>query len=248
MTGYRKGTSPRGELRQIREHVALAGAAIQAWADVREAFDAVTELGQLGQQISKEAGTLRAWLAALMIDERDLSQSQLGRILDLSPGRVGQLVRLGRQQAERWGNPMSDPGTIEEQPSIALAIITSSRGVLIEHRRDGIPPWTFPGGEVSTGETASATLARRVPEETGIPITPVLLFGRRVHPRTARVMVYLAATAPEPPPDPVVGDTEDLDAVEWVGLDTVRDRMPDMYEPVRLHLEAVLGPAGQFIA
>jgi len=246
MTGYRKGTSPASELRSIREHVALAGAAIQAWPDAREAFSAVTELGQIGQQISVEAGTLRAWLAAVMTDELGLSQSQLAAVLGLTPGRAGQLVRTGPRQHEKWGNPMTDPGTIEEQPHIALAIITSSRGVLIEHRRDGIPPWTFPGGEVSTGETAADALTRRVPQETGIPITAVTLFGRRVHPRTGRVMVYLAANAAEPAPDPQLLDTEDLDAVEWAGLDEVRDRMPDMFGPVREHLEAILGPAGRF--
>ena len=36
-------------------------------------------------------------------------------------------------------------------------------------------------------------------------------------------------------------DAEDLDAVEWADLDTARARMPEMYPPVREHLEAVLG-------
>ena len=136
---------------------------------------------------------------------------------------------------------MTDPGTLEEQPTVALAIITSPKGVLIAHRKDGIPPWTFPGGEVQPGETAAAALARKVPAETGIEIKPVLLFGRRIHPRTSRTMVYLAADAVDDSVEPKVVDTEDLDVVEWADLETVRERMKDIYPPVREHLEAVLG-------
>ena len=137
---------------------------------------------------------------------------------------------------------MTDPGTLEEQPTLALAIITApGKGVLIEHRKDGIPPWTFPGGDVTPGETAAAALTRKVPAETGIEIKPVLLFGRRVHPRTSRTTVYLAADVAGDALEPQVLDAEDLDAVEWADLDTVRARMPDMYPPVREHLEAVLG-------
>ena len=136
---------------------------------------------------------------------------------------------------------MTDPGTLEELPTVALAIVTSSKGVLVEHRKDGIPPWTFPGGDVSVGETAAASLTRKVPAETGIEIKPVLLFGRRIHPRTSRTMVYLAAEPIDEDTEPQVLDTADLDAVEWASLDEVRERMPDMYPPVREHLDAVLG-------
>ena len=137
---------------------------------------------------------------------------------------------------------MTDPGTLAEQPTLALAIITApGQGVLIAHRKDNIPPWTFPGGDVTPGETAAAALSRKVPAETGIEIRPVLLFGRRVHPRTSRTTVYLAAEAVDETAVPEVLDTEDLDAVEWADLDTARERMPDMYPPVREHLEAVLG-------
>jgi 8-oxo-dGTP diphosphatase len=136
---------------------------------------------------------------------------------------------------------MTDPGTLEELPTVALAIVTSAKGVLVERRKDGIPPWTFPGGDVLVGETAAASLTRKVPAETAVEIKPVLLFGRRIHPRTSRTMVYLAAEAVNEDVEPQVLDTADLDAVEWASLDEVRERMPDMYPPVREHLEAVLG-------
>ena len=239
MAVFIKGTSARDEMEYIRASVARAGAAMLAWPDVLEAFEDAGKLGDLGREISAEASQFRAYLAARLVDDRGVEPTQLARILGLTPARVSQLVKDGRKQRR---NPMTDPGTLEEQPTLALAIITApGKGVLIEHRKDGIPPWTFPGGDVIPGETAAAALSRKVPAETGIEIKPVLLFGRRVHPRTSRTTVYLAADVAEDAPEPQVLDAEDLDAVEWADLDTARARMPDMYPPVREHLEAVLG-------
>lgn len=238
MTGYPKGASARTEMEQIRASVARAGAAMLAWPDVLQAFEDASALGDLGREISTEASQFRAYLAARLVDDRDMAPSQLAEILGLTPARVSQLVKDGRKQRR---NPMTDPGTLEELPTVALAIVTSAKGVLIEHRKDGIPPWTFPGGDVLVGETAAASLTRKVPDETGIEIKPVLLFGRRIHPRTSRTMVYLAAEAVDEDAEPQVLDTADLDAVEWASIDAVRERMPDMYPPVREHLEAVLG-------
>lgn len=238
MAGYPKGVSARKEMDQIRASVARAGAAMLAWPDVLQAFDDASALGDLGREISTEASQFRAYLAARLVDDRDMAPSQLAEILGLTPARVSQLVKDGRKQRR---NPMTDPGTLEELPTVALAIVTSAKGVLVEHRKDGIPPWTFPGGDVQVGETAAASLTRKVPAETGVEIKPVLLFGRRIHPRTSRTMVYLAAEAVDEDAEPQVLDTDDLDTVEWAALDVVRERMPDMYPPVREHLEAVLG-------
>lgn len=238
MAGYAKGSNAQGEMDLIRASVARAGAAMLAWPDVLQAFDDASKLGDLGREISAEASQFRAYLAARLVDDRDMAPSQLADILGLTPARVSQLVKDGRKQRR---NPMTDPGTLEELPTVALAIVTSAKGVLVEHRKDGIPPWTFPGGDVAVGETAAASLARKVPAETGVEIKPVLLFGRRIHPRTSRTMVYLAAEAVDEGTEPKVLDTADLDAVEWASLDAVRERMPDMYPPVREHLEAVLG-------
>jgi 8-oxo-dGTP diphosphatase len=236
--GYVKGSSPAEEIAKIEAAAARASEAMLAWPDIVEAFEDATKLAALGRRIDKEATAFRAWLAAQLVDNRGMSQAQLAQILNLSAPRISQLVAQGRKQRR---NPMTDPGTLEEQPTVALAIVTSSKGVLIARRKDGIPPWTFPGGEVAPGETAAAALTRKVPAETGIEIKPVLLFGRRIHPRTSRTMVYLAADAVDEAAEPKVLDTEDLDAVEWAGLDTVRERMPDLYPVVREHLDAVLG-------
>ncbi len=238
MTGYAKGTTAADEMAAIRAAVARAASAMEAWPDVLQAFQEASELGELGRQISMEAKAFRAYLVARLVDERGMSPTQLAKILGLTQSRISQLLTAGRKQRR---NPVTDPGTLEELPTVALAIVTSPKGVLIAHRKDGIPPWTFPGGEVHPGETAAAALTRKVPAETGIEIKPVLLFGRRIHPRTSRTMVYLAANALDEAAEPKVLDTEDLDAVEWADLDAVRERMPDLYSVVREHLEAVLG-------
>jgi 8-oxo-dGTP diphosphatase len=239
MSGYVKRSSPADEIAKIEAAAARASDAMLAWPDVLEAFNNATKLAEVGRRIDKEATAFRAWLAAQLVDNRGMSQAQLAQILNLTPPRVNQLVANGRKQRR---NPVTDPGTLEEQPTVALAIITSAKGVLMEHRKDGIPPWTFPGGDVQVGETAAAALTRRVPAETGIEIRPVLLFGRRIHPRTSRTMVYLAADAVDEDAEPRVADTDDLDAVEWVAsMDEVRERMPDLFPVIREHLEAVMG-------
>jgi hypothetical protein len=60
-------------------------------------------------------------------------------------------------------------------------------------------------------------------------------------------MVYLACSAVDDEAEPrIVEEESDLDAVRWAGLDFARNNMPDMYPPVRAHLEAVLSSINQF--
>lgn len=244
MVGYIKGTDVRREMRRIRETVSRIGAAMQSDPDAARAFRDATDLEQLGSDISKEASDFRAWFAAELADERRIPQARLAGILGLSYGRVGQLVRAGRQ---RKGNPIVDPGTQPMQPPVVLAIVTGPLGVLICHRRDERPPWSFPGGDMLPEEAPADAAVRRVLDETGIAVTSVALLGGRVHPRTVRHMVYMICQAENDRTVPAVHeDDEDLDRAEWAGLDTVRDRMPDMYEPVKAHLEAVLGSIEKF--
>ena len=130
---------------------------------------------------------------------------------------------------------MTEPLTLPEQPHVALAVITSDAGVLIARRRDGIPPWSFLGGEIRDGETAGDALRRRVEAEAGLTVTSVRFIGRRIHPKTSRVIVYghVKVEAGEPK----LGDPEDLAEVRWASIDETRDHMPDMYGPVRMYLD-----------
>lgn len=244
MVGYIKGTDVRREMRRIREAVARIGTAMQSDPDAARAFRDATELQTLGLSISSEASDFRAWFAAELADERRIPQARLAGILGLSYGRVGQLVRAGRK---RKGNPIMDPGTTPMQPPVVLAVVTGRQGVLVCHRRDERPPWSFPGGDILPEEAPADAAARRVRAETGIAVKAMAVLGGRVHPRTARHMVYLACQAEDDrAAPPWRTDDEDLDRAEWAGLDVVRERMPDMFGPVRAHLEAVLGSIEKF--
>jgi 8-oxo-dGTP diphosphatase len=245
MVGYVKGTDVEAEVKAIREGLARIGAAMQSDPDAARAFSYATTLERLGSEISEEASGFRAWFAAALEDERRVPRAEVAELLGLSYGRVGQLVRAGRQ---RKGNPIVDPGTQPLQLPVVLAVITGPRGVLICHRIDERPPWSFPGGEFSTYDEAPASAAvRRVPLETGLEVEVRAVLGDRIHPRTGRRMVYLACSAVDDEAEPrIVEEESDLDAVRWAGLDFARNNMPDMYPPVRAHLEAVLSSINQF--
>lgn len=231
MVGYQKGTTPEGEMALIREAFFRATAAIHAWPDLREAQEATTALADLMRDLQGEAARFRAYEAVCLMDEHGLSQEEMAAFLGVGRSRVSQIVKAARER----GNPVTEPLTLPEQPHVALAIITSDQGVLVAKRRDGIPPWTFLGGEIQPGETSGDALRRKVRDEAGLAVTSVRFIGRRIHPKTSRVMVY-GHVAVEPG-DPRLGDPEDLEEVRWVSIDETRTLMSDMYGPVRMYLD-----------
>lgn len=230
MKGYIKGTSAGHEMEAIRAAFARAVAAIRADAQPDHAFSDASALGELARELGTETAGVRAWIASELHHE-GTSLQRLADYLGISKARTAQLVREG----ERKGNTVPDPGTDPEPATVALAIITSPLGVLIERRNDKIPPWTFPAGEMLPGESPVATLLRRVPEETGLTITTGDVIGRRIHPRTGRYMIYVSATAKGT--DAVVGDPDDLAEVRWASADETRELMPDMFPAVRAYLD-----------
>lgn len=218
----------------MREAFARAVAAIQASPDAEQAFRDASALGDLAKQLERETADFRAYLAARILDANTLSITQLARILGVSRSRAAQLVTAGRSKE----TPVTDPGTDLEPAAIAAAIITSDLGVLIERRHDRIPPWTFPATEILQGESPAAALVRKVPQETGLAVTADHVIGRRIHPKTGRVMIYLAATADGT--GATAGDPDDLAEVKWASLPEVDELMPDMFPIVRQHLGRVL--------
>jgi len=128
-----------------------------------------------------------------------------------------------------------------EQPIVA-AIVTSDLGVLVGRRNDGKPPWTLIAGEQDAvqDENPADTAVREVKEETGLRIVAGDEIGRRVHPITKRLMIYIAA-APTHGTDVIVGDEDELAEVRWVGLAEADELLPGMFEPVREHLARELG-------
>ena len=129
----------------------------------------------------------------------------------------------------------------ELQPVVA-AIVTSDRGVLVGRRNDGKPPWTFIAGEQDAvkDELPRDTAIREVKEETGLRIEAADVIGERVHPKTGRTMIYIAAT-PTHGTDIFVGDEDELAEVRWVSLAEADELLPGMFEPVREYLEREMG-------
>jgi 8-oxo-dGTP diphosphatase len=127
------------------------------------------------------------------------------------------------------------PADKPQRPAVITAILTSNRGVLVGKRNDGKPPWTFIAGENEPMESPADTIIREVKEETGLQVTAGQILGERVHPKTGRHMVYVAAR-PVRGTDVFVGDEDELAEVRWVTLAEADELLPGMYEPVREHL------------
>jgi 8-oxo-dGTP diphosphatase len=231
MPGFTKGTTPAGERAHMREAFARCCAAIQAWPNATEAWQELRETTDLINNLRSEIADFRAYLAAYLLDYHHVTIAELAAFMGVSRARASTLITRARTK----GNPVTEPLTLPEQPHVALAVITSDRGVLIAKRRDGIPPWSFLGGEVEPGETAGSAIERRVQAEAGLTVQSVHFIGRRIHPKTSRVMVYGHAEVEEG--EPVLGDPEDLAEVRWASIDETRDLMPDMYGPVRQYLD-----------
>lgn len=126
---------------------------------------------------------------------------------------------------------------------VAAAIVTSRLGVLVGRRQDGKPPWTFIAGEVEPADPDAAFAAvREVKEETGLEAVPGEVIGERVHPKTGRTMIYVAAKPARPDDlDVFVGDERELAEVRWVSLAEADELLPGMFEPVREHLAREIG-------
>ena len=231
MPGYEKGSTPAGEMAHVREAFALATAAIKAWPDAQEARDAADDLQALVRDLQKEAADFRGYLAAYLMDAHGMTITELAAFLGVSRPRASQIISAAREK----GNPVTEPLTLPEKPPVALAVITSDRGVLIAKRRDGIPPWTFLGGDIEPNEPPADALRRRVQAESGLEVTSVRFIGRRIHPKTSRHMVYGHVEVNEG--EPQLGDPEDLELVKWASIDETRELMPDMYGPVRAYLD-----------
>jgi 8-oxo-dGTP diphosphatase len=129
----------------------------------------------------------------------------------------------------------------EPQPVVA-AIVTSPLGVLAGRRNDGSPPWTFIAGEIEPGESPADATVREVKEETGLTVVPGRVIARRVHPRTERTLVYVAASPVTAAGEVFVGDPAELAEVRWLSFPEAMDLMPDMHGPVVTYLIEVMQP------
>lgn len=131
------------------------------------------------------------------------------------------------------------PGLPVNEAAVVAAIVTSPLGVLVGRRNDGKPPWTFIAGEVEPDEQPEDAAVREVKEETGCEVRAGHVIGERVHPKTGRPMIYMAAK-PVSGTKVFVGDERELAEVRWVSLDEADELMPDMFSPVREYLVSAL--------
>ncbi|WP_300007466.1 NUDIX domain-containing protein [Pseudonocardia sp.] len=146
--------------------------------------------------------------------------------------------QLRRQLAEA---PVPEAADQPELEPVAAAIVVSELGVLVGRRHDGNPPWTFIAGKIEPGESPADAAVREVKEETGLVVRAAARpIGRRVHPRTGRMMIYLECY-PTEGTDVQVGDPEELAEVRWLDLDELDGYLPGMFEPVRTYLGKALG-------
>ncbi len=140
--------------------------------------------------------------------------------------------------------PQPQPADQPERPSVMVAVVTSKHGILATRRNlkpgDDTIVWGFPAGKNELHESPADTVVREAKEETGLLIKAGATIGERVHPRTSRHMVYVAATPAGRNRQVWVGDPDELAEVRWITLAEADELMPDMFPPVRKHLERVL--------
>lgn len=192
--------------------------------------------GEAAEALGVSGETLRRWHA----------QGLVRSAWRTPGGRFGRLRwNLDELRREVGANGLADEAAPEppdrpQKPAVIAAIVTSREGVLAGRRNDGKPPWTFIAGESEPGESPADTIIREVKEETGLLIKPGKTIGQRVHPKTGRHMVYVAAVPATRSRDVFVGDEDELAEVRWLSFGEATDLMPGMYSPVREHLGRVM--------
>jgi 8-oxo-dGTP diphosphatase len=127
------------------------------------------------------------------------------------------------------------------QPVVAV-IATSAEGVLITKRRDGVPPYGFLTGEIEPGESPADAAVREAKEEAGLTIVAGQTIAERIHPKSNRLMYYMAAR-PIHGTKVFVNDDRELAWVGWLSLAEADERLAGyggMYEPVHDYLARTL--------
>jgi 8-oxo-dGTP pyrophosphatase MutT (NUDIX family) len=123
---------------------------------------------------------------------------------------------------------------------VVAAIITSPQGVLVTRRNDGDPPWGFVTGKIEAGESPADAAIREAKEEVGLRLRHGRVIGKRRHPATHKIMIYVAAR-PVGSAEAHVLDTRELAEIRWVSLAEAQQLLPGMFGPVVTYLRRSLG-------
>jgi 8-oxo-dGTP pyrophosphatase MutT (NUDIX family) len=193
--------------------------------------------GEAARYLGITRNTLHRWVADGLVTPAFRTPNRGDMRWDLS--ELDRQLRgqdVGRQEEAPVGQPAADQ---PQQPAVIAAIVTSRDGVLAGRRNDGKPPWTFIAGESEPGESPADTIIREVKEETGLRIRAGETIGERLHPKTGRHMVYVAARPAGRSREVFVGDADELAEVRWLTLAEADELLPGMYPPVRDYLGRV---------
>lgn len=220
--------------------------AVRAMPGSLDKADAAGQLSRDLREISEDAAAVLHAEIVRVHDAEGLGYGALARYFGLSKSRVQQIIKARDRVAAEEEERVSEPSTAPEPMPVVAAVVTSARGVLVGRRNDGKPPWTFIAGQIEPGESPAEAAVREVMEETGLRVRPGGVIGRRAHPQTGRLMIYISAR-PTHGTDASVADEDELAEVRWVSLPEADDLMAGMvFEPVRRHLRYMLKdlPAG----
>jgi 8-oxo-dGTP pyrophosphatase MutT (NUDIX family) len=146
----------------------------------------------------------------------------------------------GLPHGGEWGG-MTE---LASRPAVAVAIVTSRLGVLVGRRRDGNPPWTFPGGKIEPGESPADAAVRETLKETGLRVRATGVIGQRVHPQTGILITYVVAELPDELDVTAAGNGE-LTEVQWVIPEEADGLMGKIFVSVREYLRAAVNPPGK---
>ncbi|WP_329330763.1 NUDIX hydrolase [Streptomyces sp. NBC_01454] len=130
-----------------------------------------------------------------------------------------------------------------ERPVAAAVIVRDSRVLLVRRAvEEGELRWQFPAGKLEAGESPEQAAVRETQEETGLTVEVVKTLGDRVHPKTGRLMHYVACAPISG--EAYVADAEELAEVAWVAHGEITDYVPYPLAPmVQEYLDAELAPA-----
>ena len=122
-------------------------------------------------------------------------------------------------------------------PRLVLAVVTAPAGLMLLHRPGETPPVLLPGARPDAHEDLRAAAERGVLEEARLRVRAGRVLGRFSPVGDRKPVVYVAAT-------PVETVTEDVVlrslSVGWYSLEQVDMLFPDLWGPVRKHLDGAI--------